>query len=124
MDREEMMYVDGGLSTNALACMIDLGLIIVCGAINAGLRSAGFFGKGAAKNYIKKNAPKWAKTLYKFTQTFEAITGIGGIGGLIGGALSDINIWIDKISSFFSIGGIIASILDIADGSWDGLISF
>lgn len=43
MDREEMMYVDGGLSTNALACMIDLGLIIVCGAINAGLRSAGFF---------------------------------------------------------------------------------
>ena len=122
---EEMMYVEGGLTTNALAAMIDVGLLVVVGVINAALNGVKLFGKTVLKSYIKNNASKWAKTLFR-TQFFVSfIQNVGGNLATITGMFSDTTIWVERVLTACSIGGIIATIFDIAsDGSWNGQIQF
>lgn len=124
LDDEEMAYVDGGISTSAVAAIIDVGLFAICGAINLGIRLAGWFGKGAAKRFILKKAPQWAKTLFKITAISALIQSVGGNVNNVITIFTDTNVWIDRIATMMSIGGVIATVLDICDGSWDGNISF
>ena len=124
LDMDEMSYVIGGISTSAVAAIIDVGLFAICGAINLSIKMAGWMCKGAAKNYIKKKAPTWAKTLLKISGISAAIQGIGGNLSTVVTMFNDVSVWIDRIATALSIGGIIATILDVCDGSWDGQICF
>ena len=124
LDSEEMSYVDGGLATSALACMIDVGLILVCGAINAGIKAAGLFGKGALKKTLLKKAPNWVRTLFKCSLAVSVIQGVGGNVSSIIGMFDSMGTWINKALNLCSIGGLIATAFDIGDGCWDGQIRF
>ncbi len=124
LDNEEMSYVDGGISTSAVANIIDIGLLAIAGAINASLRVAGFMGRGAAKKFILKKAPTWAKQLGKASSAIFKADGIGSYVRLAIGTLTDISPWVDRIVTLCSLGGIVATILDISDGCWDGYIDF
>ena len=124
LDKDEMSYVYGGISTSAVAAAIDIGLCVICGVINASMKAAGWFGRGALKNTLRRNVPKWGKALYKAISKLGAFSGALAFLNLACNMFVDVDSWFDRLATLFSVGGIIASIMDICDGAWDGQISF
>jgi hypothetical protein len=126
LDREEMCYVEGGgMSTGVLAAIIDVGLLVVVGVINAALNGVKVCGKTILKAYIKNNASKWAASLFKVQLVVNCIQGVGGNLATITGMFGDAGPWVDRVLTMCSIGGLIATAFDLAsDGRWDGQIQF
>ena len=127
-DADEITYdegydIDGGMSTSALACLIDGGLVLVCGAINGAIKAAGCFGKGALKHTLLRKTPKWLRILFECSLAIDFIQKVGGNVQTILGIVDDeskLGSIIDKVITACSIGGIIATICDVCDGQWDG----
>lgn len=116
MDREEMMYVEGGgtLYNWMVSAPIDIALM-ACGATAAfgGIKLLGkTFGKNLAKKLSIKMAPALAKVIGIASGGVVNIA-VGQLGQLLTGAF-----W-----SFTSLGGLVSFVLDIAiDGEYNGII--
>jgi hypothetical protein len=119
MDNEEMCYVEGGgISRDVFAIGIDLaivGLSLICGVIAAfqSYHTLGRIGGGLVRDMLKKPAMEALKALIKGA---GPALGFAVTGAVLSATNEVLNILFD-----FSIGGLVARIIDRADGNYNGI---
>jgi hypothetical protein len=122
LDEDEMSYVEGGAFSSAwVQWGIDIPLAIFNVSFFAAKTAIKLLGKGLAKKTIKHFIEMLIPTAVRVVHAFTGTAALLGRAAKLTALFTDQS---DLIVRACSVGGLIATGLDLTDGSWDGMISW